>query len=184
MSADGSMDILYENEAFAAVQEVFFVRALPFITSQTILIGIRTGGDVLADRLAQYCQQELGYHPEVGYLDISLYRDDFAHSTHWPEVQQTQIDSSLEERDIVLIDEVLFTGRTIRAALDALLDLGRPSVVRLGVLFDRGLREFPIQADFVGEKVTLERGKSLLVELAPEVTRDRAISLIRRQEEN
>lgn len=116
------------------------------------LVGIVTRGDLLAARLAAKIQQIEGVTVPTGKLDISFYRDDFA--TYFsPEVHSTLIDFSLEGRTVVLVDDVLFTGRTIRAALDALMDHGRPACVQLAVLVDRGHRELPIRADFVGKNV-------------------------------
>jgi pyrimidine operon attenuation protein / uracil phosphoribosyltransferase len=114
------------------------------------LVGIRTGGAHLAVRLADALASIAGRRPEVGSLDITLYRDDVLAGGNLPLLQGTDIPFPIEGRPVVLVDDVLFTGRTVRAALDALLDLGRPAVVRLAVLVDRGLRELPIAADFVG----------------------------------
>ena len=116
------------------------------------LVGIVTRGDLLAKRLAEKIEQIEGTKVPLGKLDISFYRDDFA--THFaPEVHSTEIDFDMDGKDVVLVDDVLFTGRTIRAALDALMDIGRPRTVQLAVLVDRGHRELPIRADFVGKNV-------------------------------
>ncbi len=116
------------------------------------LVGIVTRGDLLARRLAQKIQQIEGTQVPLGKLDISFYRDDFA-TYLAPEVHSTEIDFDMEGKDVVLVDDVLFTGRTIRAALDALMDIGRPRRVELAVLVDRGHRELPIRADYVGKNV-------------------------------
>lgn len=116
------------------------------------LVGIVTRGDLLARRLAQKIQQIEGTRVPLGKLDISFYRDDFA-TYLAPEVHSTEIDFDMEGKDVVLVDDVLFTGRTIRAALDALMDIGRPRRVELAVLVDRGHRELPIRADYVGKNV-------------------------------
>ena len=109
-------------------------------------------GDLLAKRLAEKIEQIEGTKVPLGKLDISFYRDDFA--THFaPEVHSTEIDFDMDGKDVVLVDDVLFTGRTIRAALDALMDIGRPARVELAVLVDRGHRELPIRADYVGKNV-------------------------------
>ena len=112
------------------------------------VIGIKRRGAVLADRMRNFFTD-----PEipVGYLDINLYRDDFSKIGSHPVVSQTNIFFNIDGKQILLVDDVLFTGRTIRAALDAITDLGRPSKVRLFVLIDRGHRELPIQADFTGQ---------------------------------
>ena len=114
------------------------------------LVGIVTRGDLLAKRLAEKIEAIEGTKVPLGKLDISFYRDDFA--THLsPEVHSTDILFDLDGKDVVLVDDVLYTGRTIRAALDALMDIGRPSTVQLAVLVDRGHRQLPIRADFVGK---------------------------------
>ena len=124
------------------------------------LVGIVTRSDLLAKQLARKIAQIEGVDVPIGKLDISFYRDDFA--TYFsPEVHSTQIDFDLDGRTIVLVDDVLFTGRTIRAALDALMDLGRPACVQLAVLVDRGHRELPIRADFVGKNVPSSSNESV-----------------------
>ena len=116
------------------------------------LVGIVTRGDLIAKRLAEKIEHIEGIRVPLGKLDISFYRDDFA--THLsPEVHSTDIRFDIDGLTVVLVDDVLFTGRTIRAALDALSDFGRPSCVQLAVLVDRGHRELPIRADFVGKNV-------------------------------
>ena len=116
------------------------------------IVGIVTRGDLLAKKLADKIEEIEGTKVPLGKLDISFYRDDFA--THFaPEVHSTEINFDMDGKDVVLVDDVLFTGRTIRAALDALTDIGRPARVELAVLVDRGHRELPIRADFVGKNV-------------------------------
>ncbi|MEZ4270468.1 MAG: bifunctional pyr operon transcriptional regulator/uracil phosphoribosyltransferase PyrR [Myxococcota bacterium] len=114
------------------------------------VIGIRRGGEHLARRLAAELAKKTGKTAPLGMVDITLYRDDGFGPHDWPEVGVTQIDFRLKDYTVVLVDDVLFTGRTVRAALDAILDYGRPKAVRLAVLIDRGHRELPIQADVVG----------------------------------
>lgn len=116
------------------------------------LVGIVTRGDLLAQRLAAKIKEIEGVDVAQGSLDISFYRDDYLTSLA-PEVHSTHIPFDVTGRTIVLVDDVLYTGRTIRAALDALMDLGRPSSMQLAVLVDRGHRELPIRADFVGKNV-------------------------------
>lgn len=121
-------------------------------SADIVLVGIVTRGDILAARLAAKIAEIEGAQPPLGSLDISFYRDDFL--TYFsPEVHATNIPFSLDGKTVVLVDDVLYTGRTIRAALDALMDLGRPSAIQLAVLVDRGHRELPIRADFVGKNV-------------------------------
>jgi len=128
------------------------------------LIGIRSRGDEVAERLCTLLaadDRELNF----GTLDISLYRDDFEHLRENPKLQGSDIDFSIDDALVILVDDVLFTGRTIRAALDALSDYGRPGKVELAVLIDRGHREMPIHADFVGISLATERLDHVLVSL-------------------
>lgn len=115
-----------------------------------LIVGIRTRGVFLAYRLASKIESIEGVKIPVGAIDITLYRDDISKLPQSPKVQRTEIPLPLDEKKVVLVDDVLFTGRTIRAALDALIDLGRPTMIQLAVLIDRGHRELPIRADFVG----------------------------------
>lgn len=114
------------------------------------VVGIRRGGEFLAHRLAEALAAKTGGQPAEGLVDITLYRDDGFGRRDWPEVGVTELPFRLREHTVVLVDDVLFTGRTVRAALDAILDYGRPKAVRLAVLVDRGLRELPIAADTAG----------------------------------
>lgn len=114
------------------------------------LIGIRTGGAPLAERLKQRIAAIEGEVPHTGVLDITLYRDDWSRLSQHPIVRKTEIPFSLDDRTVILVDDVLYTGRTIRAALDAIMDLGRPMKIQLAVLVDRGRRELPIQPDYAG----------------------------------
>lgn len=116
------------------------------------LVGIVTRGDLLAKRLAEKIADIEGTKVPLGSLDISFYRDDFAIHLS-PEVHSTNILFDIDDLNIILVDDVLYTGRTIRAALDALMDIGRPATVQLAVLVDRGHRELPIRADYVGKNV-------------------------------
>jgi pyrimidine operon attenuation protein/uracil phosphoribosyltransferase len=121
--------------------------------SDIVLIGIRSGGAFLADGIAQQICIIEGDAVPLGAVDITLYRDDVSgHLPHHP-VGKTDIPFSLESKKVILVDDVLFTGRTIRAAMDALMDHGRPQCIQLAVLIDRGHRELPIRADFVGRNV-------------------------------
>lgn len=120
-----------------------------------VLVGIRTGGAFLAQRLAQKIQGRTAQPVRVGVLDITLYRDDWTQLSHKPLVGKTELPGSIDEQEVVLVDDVLFTGRTVRAALDALIDYGRPRRIELAVLVDRGCRELPIQPDYVGRVVQL-----------------------------
>jgi pyrimidine operon attenuation protein / uracil phosphoribosyltransferase len=117
------------------------------------LIGIRTGGVFISNRLADYIKTYERIPVRTGVLDITLYRDDVALRSGRAIVKATEIDFKVDGASVILIDDVLFTGRTIRAAMDAVMDLGRPAVVQLAVLVDRGHRELPIKADYIGKNV-------------------------------
>ena len=130
-----------------------------------VLVGIRTGGVFLAERLRQKILQRKGINLPTGIVDITLYRDDWTSLSQTPEVKKAEIHFPIEDKHVLLVDDVLFTGRTIRAAIDALLDLGRPRRVELAVLVDRGHRELPIQADYVGKVLETSRQDSVDVEL-------------------
>lgn len=121
--------------------------------SDVVLIGIRSGGVFLADGIAQQIGIIEGEAVPVGSVDITLYRDDISGQLPHQPVGKTDIPFSLEGKKVVLVDDVLFTGRTIRAAMDALMDYGRPQCIQLAVLIDRGHRELPIRADYVGRNV-------------------------------
>ncbi len=118
-----------------------------------VLIGIRTGGVYLAERIRDKMEQIERVQVPSGIIDITLYRDDFAVGLPRPLVGKTEIPFSLKDRKVILVDDVLYTGRTVRAAMDALIDFGRPQFIQLAVLVDRGHRELPIQADYVGKKI-------------------------------
>jgi pyrimidine operon attenuation protein / uracil phosphoribosyltransferase len=118
-----------------------------------LLVGIRRRGVPLAERIADKIKQLEGQRPPTGQLDITLYRDDLSTIGPRPVVNKTDIPADITESTIVLVDDVLYTGRTVRAALDELVDFGRPRRVELAVLIDRGHRELPIQADYVGKYV-------------------------------
>lgn len=117
------------------------------------LVGIRTRGSYLAERLKDCIREISGKELPLGILDITLYRDDLTAIAAQPVVHKTEIDFDINDKKIALIDDVLFTGRTIRCALDALIDYGRPKLIQLAVLIDRGHRELPIRADYVGKNV-------------------------------
>lgn len=129
------------------------------------LVGIVTRGSVVAERLADRIHEIEAAEVPVGMLDISFYRDDLATRMN-PEVHTTEIPFDVEGKDVVLVDDVLYTGRTIRAALDALMDYGRPCSVQLAVLVDRGHRELPVRADYVGKNVPTSRKERVKVMLA------------------
>ena len=129
------------------------------------LIGLRTRGIYLAKRIALKIEDIEKVKVPIGVIDITLYRDDIGISESHPRLQKTEIPFPVLDKTIVLVDDVLFTGRTIRAALDAIMDLGRPRFVRLAVLIDRGNRELPIQANFVGRELPTTREELIQVQL-------------------
>lgn len=132
-----------------------------------VLVGVRTRGVPLAERLAAEIESIEGRLLPVGILDITLYRDDLSTLSYQPVVHQTQIPVDINGKTIVLIDDVLYTGRTARAALDAIIDMGRPKVIQLAVLVDRGHRELPIRADYVGKNVPTSSKEVVGVQVMP-----------------
>ncbi len=139
------------------------------------LVGIQRRGADLACRLCTLLSARTQRAVPCGELDINLYRDDWTSSTATPNINATRIDFSVEDKTIILIDDVLFTGRTIRCALEAILDFGRPEAVKLLVLVDRGHRELPIQADFVGKTVATERDQQVNVFLQERDGKDQVV---------
>lgn len=130
-----------------------------------ILVGIRTRGVPLAERLAAEIETIEGVRLPVGLLDITLYRDDLSTLGHQPVVHETKIPVDVTGKKVILVDDVLYTGRTVRAALDALIDIGRPQTIQLAVLVDRGHRELPIRADYVGKNVPTSKREIVSVQL-------------------
>lgn len=130
-------------------------------TKNLVIIGIRTRGVFLAERIKSEIKKLTKKDIPSGILDITLYRDDFTSLAELPVIKETQIPFAIEDKKIVLVDDVLYTGRTIRAALDEIIDFGRPECIQLAVLVDRGHRELPIQADFVGK--TFKTAKTELI---------------------
>ncbi len=130
------------------------------------LVGIRNRGVYLASRLAEFIQKIEGKPVNVGILDITLYRDDLTLIASQPVVRKTEIDFDMEGKNIILVDDVLYSGRTIRAAMDALIDLGRPKSIQLAVLIDRGHRELPIRPDYVGKNIPTSKNETVEVHLS------------------
>lgn len=133
-----------------------------------VLVGIRTRGIYLAKRLAAKIEQIEGNPISVGELDITLYRDDLTRKTdnQEPLVRGSDIPFEINNKKVILVDDVLYTGRTVRAGLDALMDIGRPSAIQLAVLVDRGHRELPIRADYVGKNIPTSSSEKIVVELS------------------
>jgi len=146
------------------------------------LVGIAARGDDLARRLAGEIARIEGVQVPVGTLDITFYRDDIGLRAEAPEVHETRIPFDISGATVVLVDDVLFTGRTIRSALDALMDLGRPEAIQLAVLVDRGHRELPIRPDFVGKNLPTRKGEDVQVHLA-EVDGEDAVVLSQMERE-
>ncbi len=147
--------------------------------AQLCLIGIQRGGVHIARRLANKIKEYEGYELPCGSLDISLYRDDINIRKEQPVVRRTEIDFDINDKTVILVDDVLFTGRSIRAAMDALMDMGRPAKIQLAVLIDRGHRELPIRPDFVGKNVPTSLKETIEVQLREEGASDRVIIITR-----
>lgn len=151
--------------------------------SNFALIGIRSRGVPLAERLAKVISQRTSCHVEVGALDITLYRDDVFQGLAIPEVGVTEVPFEMDGKYVVLVDDVFYTGRTVRAALDAVMDFGRPRWLRLLVLVDRGHRELPIRPDYVGLTIETDQSESVEVKMLESDDEDR-IALFRRRDES
>ncbi len=141
----------------------------------TVLIGIKNRGAYIAERLADKVKDIVDKRPEVGALDITLYRDDLTEVSEQPVVHATEITFGIDQKRVVLVDDVLFTGRTVRCALDALIDFGRPKQIQLAVLIDRGHRELPIRADYVGKNVPTSIKELVEVRLAESDGKDEVV---------
>jgi pyrimidine operon attenuation protein / uracil phosphoribosyltransferase len=135
-------------------------------TANLVLIGIRSRGVDIVGRLARNIAEIEGVELPCGTIDITLYRDDLSRSVQQPQVKTTDIPFPIDDRHVILVDDVLYTGRTIRAALDALMDFGRPKCVQVAVLVDRGHRELPIRADYIGKNLPTAQDESVQVRLA------------------
>lgn len=127
-------------------------------------IGIRSGGELIARGLVKRLEEKTGQRLPLGVLDITLYRDDLTRRKGYPEVRSTDIPFAVDGKDIILVDDVLYTGRSVRSAIDHIVDMGRPGRIYLLVLYDRGGRELPIQADFIGKKISLPDDQVIKIE--------------------
>lgn len=168
------------------VDAVTMKRALTRITYEIIernrgiqdvvLVGIKTRGIYIARRIAQRLKQLEELEVPVGELDITMYRDDMKYNlTAEPELHSSDVPVSLEGKEVILVDDVLYTGRTIRAAMDAVMDLGRPRRISLAVLVDRGHRELPIRADYVGKNIPTAKSEAIIVEMEERDGADRIL---------
>jgi len=146
-------------------------------TRDLVLVGIQTRGVYLANRLQRKISRQEKVEVPTGIIDITMYRDDWTRISHHPVVQTTDIPFAIDEKKVVLVDDVLFTGRTIRAAMDALIDFGRPDRIELAVLIDRGYRELPIQADYTGKFIETRRSETINV-LLSEVDGEDRVELV------
>ena len=141
-----------------------------------VIIGIRTRGEFIANRIVNNIKKFSKIDIPIGFLDVTFYRDDFQERMLQPQIKGSDIDFQLNNKIVLLVDDVLFTGRTIRAALNEIMDYGRPSAVSLAVLVDRGHREMPIKADFVGKNIPTSSSEHVLVRLN-EVDKDESVYL-------
>ena len=163
------------NPKATVMDEIAIKQALRRITHEIIernksidnvaLVGIRSRGVPLAGRLQAYLKEIEGLEIPLAILDITLYRDDLSERQDQPEVHTTDVPFDISKKHLVVVDDVLYTGRTVRAAMDALIDLGRPATIQLAVLVDRGHRELPIRADYVGKNVPTSRSEQVEVNL-------------------
>ena len=144
-------------------------------TADLAFVGLRTRGVTLAQRLADRVAAIDGVKPPVGALDITLYRDDLGLKAEQPLVRGTEIPFDVTGKTVILVDDVLFTGRTIRAALDAIMDLGRPRAIQLAILVDRGHRELPIRPDYIGKNLPTSRRETVAVRLKEHDGEDRVV---------
>ncbi|MBI5665564.1 MAG: bifunctional pyr operon transcriptional regulator/uracil phosphoribosyltransferase PyrR [Nitrospirae bacterium] len=143
--------------------------------SNLCLVGIQKGGVTLAERLASQIEAIEGGKIRVGKLDITLYRDDLNTKVEQPVVKRTEIPCTIDDKTVILVDDVLFTGRSIRAAMDALIDFGRPAYIQLAVLIDRGHRELPIRADYAGKNIPTSFKDRVEVTLKEDTDKDKVV---------
>ena len=146
-------------------------------TENLVIVGLRTRGAYLAERISKKIKEIEQVEIPTGYLDVTLYRDDFRTRLKQPSVEVTNIPFEIDNKNIVLVDDVLYTGRTVRAALDALMDFGRPARIYLAVLVDRGHRDLPIKADFVGKNIPTSIGEEVRVKIT-EIDDEDAVYLV------
>jgi pyrimidine operon attenuation protein/uracil phosphoribosyltransferase len=148
-----------------------------------VLIGIQRRGVPLAKRIAAKIKEVEGTEVPIGILDITFYRDDLSMLAEHPVVNGTEINFTVTDKRIVLVDDVLYTGRTVRAAIDAIMDLGRPSAIQLAILIDRGHRELPIRADYVGKNVPTSKSETVNVKVV-EIDKVNSVTISDRKNKN
>jgi pyrimidine operon attenuation protein / uracil phosphoribosyltransferase len=173
-------NLVERGEILDAVGMARVLRRMAFeilerVGAQAYFVGIRTGGAFLAERMVQLLAEAGDGRPTLGAVDITLYRDDVFLGLPKPEVGPTELPAGIEGRTVVLVDDVLYTGRTVRAAMDVLADYGRPQAVQLAALIDRGRRELPIQPDYVGVRVQTTADQSVRVMLSEKGEPDRVV---------
>jgi len=177
--AQGRMKVILDANQIEAALSDLTNRIAEQVSSKVDIatIGIRSRGEILARRLSQRLSSKLGKPVPYGTLDITLYRDDLndPHGDAQPTVRSTVIPFDISEKNIILVDDVLYTGRSTRAAMDALIDFGRPKAIKLAVLVDRGHREVPIHADYIGCKVDIAPSQSVEVNLVETDEKDQVI---------
>ncbi len=173
------MKVILSSEQIERILQELATRIIAEIPNEVDIatIGIRSRGEILAQRLSSLLSREIGKDVPYGTLDITLYRDDLnsPQSTDQPQVRTTEIGFNIDDKIIILVDDVLYTGRSTRAAMDALVDLGRPRAIRLAVLVDRVGRELPIQADYAGHKTDVAPGKLVQVNLVESDGKDEVV---------
>ena len=160
--------VIYGQEEILGALNIMATDIIAAENTSPVLIGIRRGGVIICNRLTALIKAKTGEAPATGIIDINLYRDDWTRARALPKVGRTEISFSLDERRVVLVDDVLFTGRTVRAALEALVDFGRPSKIELAVLVDRGHKEMPIFANYAPFKIRTSREDRVNVNFAIE----------------
>jgi pyrimidine operon attenuation protein / uracil phosphoribosyltransferase len=160
-------DVIGPEKVQGAVKDLtsYVAGKFDFANDEAVIIGIQTRGALLAKRVADSISDQKGTKVQVGVLDITLYRDDFSTASVSPIVGETRLDFEIDGKKIVLIDDVLFTGRTIRAAIDEIMDYGRPQSITLAVLVDRGHRELPIQPDFAAMNLATKKNETVNLHL-------------------
>ncbi|KPJ65780.1 MAG: hypothetical protein AMJ43_09950 [Coxiella sp. DG_40] len=173
------MKVILNSEQIGQILDDFAERIISETPAQLdiAIIGIRSRGEILAQRLSDRLSEKLDKEVPCGVLDITLYRDDLnsPQGDSQPQVRTTEIGFDIDDKIIILFDDVLYTGRSARAAMDALIDLGRPKAIRLAVLVDRVGREFPIQADYAGYKTDVEPGELVQVNLVESDGKDQVV---------
>jgi len=186
------LEVLFLKKQSEIMDKAAVRRALTRISHEIIeknrgidnlaLIGIQRRGVPLSKRIAEKIKDVEGEGPETGILDITFYRDDLSFLNEHPIVNGTDIPFSVNGKDLVLVDDVLYTGRTVRAAIDAIMDIGRPSSIQLAILIDRGHRELPIRADYVGKNVPTSKKEFIEVKVM-EFDKEEGVYIVRRDEQ-